>query len=220
MLARDAPNRRDRVIRLNCFKSERLIDEKTYRDGRWRTVVDRTRGLSELGYVYGQHDVTEIRSADRISRRFPAIAAELVALQPDIVVAGEPMIAAIKAATTSIPVVMTAAMDPVAEGLVQSLRRSGNNLTGLSRQFADVAGKLLELLKEIVPDPAALLVLTGRTSFPHRQRIAELALQHRLSSLFDLRPYVESGGLISYGADLVDTWRQRVRFVDKSPAGR
>jgi ABC-type uncharacterized transport system substrate-binding protein len=58
-------------------------------------------------------------------------------------------------------------------------------------------------------------VLTGQISFPNRQRIAELAVQNRLPAMFDLRPYADAGGLISYGADLADIWRQSARFVDQ-----
>ena len=61
----------------------------------------------------------------------------------------------------------------------------------------------------------ALLVLTGHHAYANRQRIAELATRHRLPSMFDLRPYVDAGGLVSYGADLVDIWRQPARFVDQ-----
>jgi len=61
----------------------------------------------------------------------------------------------------------------------------------------------------------ALLVLTGHHAYANRQRIAELATRHRLRSMFDLRPYVDAGGLVSYGANLVDIWRQSARFVDQ-----
>jgi putative ABC transport system substrate-binding protein len=60
-----------------------------------------------------------------------------------------------------------------------------------------------------------LLVLTGHIAFSNRQRITELATRYRLPAMFDLRPYVDAGGLISYGADLVDLWRQSARFIDK-----
>ena len=62
---------------------------------------------------------------------------------------------------------------------------------------------------------SALLVLTGHLAYANLQRITELATRYRLPAMFDLRPYVDAGGLISYGADLVDIWRQSARFVDK-----
>jgi putative ABC transport system substrate-binding protein len=61
----------------------------------------------------------------------------------------------------------------------------------------------------------ALLVLTGEIAFPHRQRIADLAAKSRLPAMYDLRPYVEAGGLITYSADLVEIWRRAADFVDK-----
>jgi putative ABC transport system substrate-binding protein len=225
------------------------------------------RGLGELGYVYGQHYVTEVRSVEGKMDRMPAVAAELAGLGVDVIVAAGPTLIALKAATATIPVVMSAGIDPVGDGLIQSLSRPGANFTGLSHQFADGAGKLLELLKELVPGAApvavlwdrgsrspweaaqaaaksrgwkllsleikeageieaafktatearagALLVFTGHFAYANRQRITELATRHRLPAMFDLRPYVDAGGLISYGADLVDIWRQSARFVDR-----
>ena len=61
----------------------------------------------------------------------------------------------------------------------------------------------------------ALLVLTGHIAFPHGARIAQLAVRNRLPAMYDLRPYVEAGGLISHGADLVEIWRQAAGFVDR-----
>ncbi len=225
------------------------------------------RGLGDLGYVYGQHYVTEVRGAEGKPGRYPVLVAELAASGVDVIVASGPALVGLKTATAMIPVVMSAAIDPVSDGLVQSLARPGTNFTGLSHQWPDTAGKLLELLKEVVPGGApvavlwdrgsrttweatqvaaksrgwkllsleikdaneieaalksaadaragALLVLTGQIAFPNRQRISELALQHRLPAMFDLRPYVDAGGLISYGADLADIWRQSARFIDK-----
>ena len=225
------------------------------------------RGLGELGYVHGQHYVTEARGAEGKPGRYPVVAAELAALGVDVIVGSGPALVALKAATVTIPVVMSAAIDPIADGLVQSLAHPGTNFTGLSHQFPDTAGKLLELLKELVPGAApvavlwdrgsrstweaarvagkargwklqsleikdaneietalksaadaragTLLVLTGHIAFPNRQRISELAVQNRLPAMFDMRPYVDAGGLISYGADLIDFWRQAARFVDK-----
>ena len=225
------------------------------------------RGLGDLGYVYGQHYVTEARGADGKPDRYPVLAAELAALGVDVIVSSGPALAGLKAATTTVPIVMSAAIDPVADGLVQSLSHPGTNFTGLSHQFPETAGKCLELLKEVAPGAApvavlwdrgsrstweavqvaarsrgwklqsleikdaseiapacksaadarsgGLLVLTGLISFPNRQRISELAVQNRLPAMFDMRPYVDSGGLVSYGADLVDIWRDAARFVDK-----
>jgi putative tryptophan/tyrosine transport system substrate-binding protein len=225
------------------------------------------RGLSELGYVYGQDYMTEVRGAEGKPDRYPVAAAELVQIGVDVIVAAGPSLPSVKQATTTIPVVMSASNDPVAEGLIKSLSHPGGNFTGLSHQFAETTGKMLELIKELVPGPASVAVLwdrgsrvqwlaveaaarsrgwsllsleikdagglesafkaavdarsgalfvpTGQVSFPNRKRIAELAARSRLPAIYDLRPYADAGGLISYGADLSDIWRQAARFVDK-----
>ena len=224
--------------------------------------------LGELGYVYGEHFVTEPRGSGGEAARFPALAAELVGLHVDVIVAaGGPPCAALKRATATIPIVMAAALDPIAEGLVQSLAHPRGNFTGLSHQMLESTGKRLELLKELVPgaapvavlwDPsiasswrtadaaararawkllslqirsaseiqlafkkatdaraASLLVLTGEIAYPHRQKIVDLAAASRLPAMYELRPFVEAGGLISYGADLNEIWRRAAGFVDK-----
>jgi putative ABC transport system substrate-binding protein len=225
------------------------------------------RGLAERGYVYGQDFVTEHRGAEGKPERYPVLASELARLKPDVIVAAGPALSALKQATATIPIVMAAAIDPIAEGLVHSLGHPGTNFTGLSHQFPETTGKRLELLKELVPGAAtvavlwdrgavlswqaadaaararrwkllsleirdaaeiegafraatnaragALLVLTGQIAFPHRKRIAELADRSRLPAMYDLRPYVEAGGLISHGADLLEIWHQAAGFVDK-----
>src|SRR5881397_1716084 len=97
------------------------------------------RGLRELGYVYGEHFVTEPRAEER-PERFAILTAELARLQVDVIVAAGPMLAALKQATSTIPVVMAAAVDPVGEGLVQSLGYPGGNFTGLSLQNVETRG--------------------------------------------------------------------------------
>ena len=111
------------------------------------------RGLRQLGYVYGEHFVTEPRGAEGRPERYPALAAELVRLQVDLIVlAGHtPATQAAKEATSTIPIVMAGAEDPVGQGLVQSLGHPGGNFTGLSLQAVETTGKRLELLKELVP---------------------------------------------------------------------
>ena len=122
------------------------------------------RGLRELGYVYGEHFVTEPRSAEGRPERLPSLAAELVRLQVDVIVAGGPAMSTLKQATSTIPIVMAGAIDPVGEGLVQSLGRPGGNITGMSLQLAETTGKRLELLKELVPSAAPVAVLWDRAS--------------------------------------------------------
>ena len=225
------------------------------------------RGLRELGYTYGEHFVTEPRGSEGKPERFPGLAAELVSLHVDVIVAAGPALGALKQATSTIPIVMAAHDDPVGQGYVQSLGRPGGNITGLSFQSVEVTGKRLELLSELVPGGApvaviwnksgvanwrvaeaaarergwkllsleirdadeierafraatearagAVLVFAASVLFPHRRRVAELAAKSRLPTMFDLRPYVEAGGLISYSADLTDIWRRAAAYVDK-----
>jgi putative ABC transport system substrate-binding protein len=120
------------------------------------------RGLRERGYVYGEHFVTETRSAEGKVERLPSLAAELVRLKVDVIVGGGPALRALKQATSTIPVVMVGAAAPVSQGLVQSLGRPGGNFTGLSFQLTETTGKRLELLKELAPGPAPVAILWDR----------------------------------------------------------
>src|SRR6185503_9554896 len=109
-------------------------------------------GLREFGYIDGQNMQIEYRSAEGKLDRLPALAAELVDLKVDIIVASEtPAVQAAKRATTEIPIVMAPSGDPVGTGLISSLSRPGGNVTGLSAATAELAGKSLELIREILP---------------------------------------------------------------------
>jgi ABC-type uncharacterized transport system substrate-binding protein len=225
------------------------------------------RGLRELGYVYGEHFVTEPRGAEDRPERYPDLAAELVRLQVDVIVAPGPPLPALKRATSTIPVVMAGAVDPVGQRLVRSLGRPGENFTGLSSQSAETTGKRLELLKELAPGGASVAVLWDRSTlrswqeaetaaqergwkllslelreaaeiegafkaataaragailvaaaallFNRARRVVELAVRSRLPAMYTVRPYVEAGGLISYGADIADIYWRAAGFVDK-----
>lgn len=118
-------------------------------------LIDAFRqGLHDLGYVEGQNIVLELRSAEGRPDRFPALAAELVALKLDVIVAGAtPAVSALKQATQTIHT------DPVGAGIVASLARLGGNATGLSHFSQDLAGKRVQLLKEIVPRMSRIAVL-------------------------------------------------------------
>ncbi|HET8533396.1 MAG TPA: ABC transporter substrate-binding protein [Methylomirabilota bacterium] len=224
-------------------------------------------GLRELGYVYGEHFVTEARGVDARPERFPGLVAELLRLGVDVVVAPGPALPALKSASSTVPVVMAASVDPVAQGFAQSLGRPGGTFTGLSFQSVEMAGKRLELLKELVPGAAPVAVIWNRSSvlnwqaaeavgreqrwkvipleiqdadgieeafrkassaragailvfaagvlYPHARRVAELAARSRLPAMYELRQYVEAGGLMCYGADINDIWRRAAVFVDK-----
>ena len=110
------------------------------------------QGLRELGYVEGKNIVIEWRSYEGRANLRPALAAELVRLKVDIIVAaGSGDIQAAKEATVTIPIVMLAGGDAVASGFVASLAQPGGNITGLSTLRPELSGKRLELLKETVP---------------------------------------------------------------------
>ena len=108
--------------------------------------------LGELGWIQGQTVAIDYHWAESRSERFPAIADDLVRLRVDIIVATSiAAVLACKQATTVIPIVFPLAGDPLSTGLVASLARPGGNVTGLSNQGADLAGKRLEVLREVDP---------------------------------------------------------------------
>ena len=120
------------------------------------------QGLRDLGYVEGRNLVIEYRDAEGKAERLPALAAELVALQVDVIVtaAGSTSVPlAAKQATRILPIVFASAADPVASGLVTSLARPGGNVTGLSSLNAELVGKRLELLTQAVPGVGQVAVL-------------------------------------------------------------
>jgi putative tryptophan/tyrosine transport system substrate-binding protein len=122
-------------------------------------------GLRALGYEEGRNIVIEYRWAEGEYERFPALIAELVASNVDVIVtAGTPASLAVKKATTTIPLVMVAVGDPVATGLVASLARPGGNITGLTSISSEMEGKRLELLREVVPKVSHIAVLWNAAS--------------------------------------------------------
>jgi putative ABC transport system substrate-binding protein len=135
------------------------------------------QGLRELGYVEGKNIAIEYRSADGKLDRLPALASELVNLKVDIIVTGGPApTRAAKAATVTIPIVMAQGSDPVGNGFVSSLARPGGNITGLSSFAAELSGKRLELLKEIIPKLSRVAVLGTSTNPSHAQALKETEL--------------------------------------------
>jgi putative tryptophan/tyrosine transport system substrate-binding protein len=117
------------------------------------------KGLAELGYTEGKNIAIEYRSADGQLERLPDLAAEVVRLKVDVVLAlGLPAASAAKQVTTTIPIVMTGG-DPVRAGIVASLARPGGNVTGLSDSTVDVSTKRLELLKEVIPKLSRVAIL-------------------------------------------------------------
>jgi ABC-type uncharacterized transport system substrate-binding protein len=136
------------------------------------------QGLAALGYVEGKNIVIEYRYADGKIERLPELAAELVALKVDVIVALNPPSAwAAKNATKTIPIVMRSTDDPVTTGLVASLARPGGNVTGLTSMATDLIGKRLEILKEAVSRTSRVAVLRNPTASdaPLKWREAETA---------------------------------------------
>jgi putative ABC transport system substrate-binding protein len=118
------------------------------------------QGLRDLGYVEGQNITIESRWADGRYERLPDLAAELVRLKPDLIVAaGTPAALAAKQATTTIPIVMAGAADPVRLKLLASLARPGGNITGVTNVAIELAGKRVGLLKEMLPKVSRVAIL-------------------------------------------------------------
>jgi putative ABC transport system substrate-binding protein len=120
------------------------------------------QGLRELGRVEGKTVVIEYRYAEGRNDRLPELIAELIRLKVDVIVTAvtsDTLVA--KSATREIPIVMAAAGDPVATGLVESLARPGGNITGLSQMNPELTGKRLELLKEIIPELSSVAVVSN-----------------------------------------------------------
>jgi putative ABC transport system substrate-binding protein len=127
-----------------------------YRDSRIEAF---RQGLRELGYVEGKNIIIEYRYAEGNSERLPELVRELIDLKVDIIfVMGTPAVRAAKNATATLPIVTTSS-DPVRLGLVGGLARPGENITGLTTFTSELAGKRLELLKEIVPQVSRVAVL-------------------------------------------------------------
>ena len=228
-------------------------------------------GLRERGWIEGENILIEFREAEGNSARLPELAADLVRRKVDLIVTrGSLFTGAVKAATSSIPIVFIAHADPVGTGHVASLARPGGNITGMAILQTELGAKGLELLRSVVPavtriailwhpgtpsaapglkaleEPArrlqlelqpvgarsaaelegafaamararaqGVLVLATPIFFGERQRLGELAIAHRLPTMFQVREYAEAGGLMSYGADFADLYRRGASHVDK-----
>jgi putative tryptophan/tyrosine transport system substrate-binding protein len=124
-------------------------------------IVAFVRRLRELGWIEGRTIAIEYRWAEGRNERYADIAAEFVRLKVDVIVTSGGAVLAAKQATSLIPIVFAAAADPVGGGFVASLVQPGGNVTGLSAQSTDLAGKRLELLREIVPSLRQLAIMAN-----------------------------------------------------------
>ena len=115
--------------------------------------------LRDFGWIEGRTIAVEYRWAEGRDERFVEIAAEFVQLKVDVIVTSGTALLAVKQATSVIPIVFAVANDPVGSGFVASLSRPGGNITGLSLQSTDLAGKRLELFREVVPDLRRLAIM-------------------------------------------------------------
>jgi ABC-type uncharacterized transport system substrate-binding protein len=119
------------------------------------------KGMRAFGYVEGQNLLFEYRSADGRNERFPDLVAELVRLRVDLIVTrSTPAVISVKAATTTIPTVMAATANPVADGIVASLARPGGNITGLSSFHSELSTKRLERLRDLIPRIARIATIS------------------------------------------------------------
>ncbi|MEP7297071.1 MAG: ABC transporter substrate-binding protein [Burkholderiales bacterium] len=228
--------------------------------------------LRALGWVEGRNMVIEYRWAEGQVARLPELAAELVRLKVDLIVAPAASAAlAAKQATSTVPIVMIFPIDPVASGLIASLSRPGGNVTGTaSATGAELSGKQLQVLKEVVPQAARMAflhnpddaseksqaaildaagrsmglrlrpvlargpdeldaafasmakemdeaVIVGRAAIftVHAAKVAELALQSRLPSMYAFRESVQAGGLLSYAVNQPAFIGRAATYVDK-----
>src|SRR5215469_5964122 len=234
-------------------------EEDAFRVGAFRL------GLNSGGYVEGQNVAIEYRWAEGQDDRFPALAADLVRRNVDLIAAmgaGNAARAA-KAASSTVPIVFAIGFDPVKYGLVTSFNRPSGNLTGISILTTVIVEKHAELLHEMVPDAGlvgflvhpdsvvaeddtktmqfaagvlgqrvlvakastqseletafvmlaqqhvgGLVVSTNQHFTNQRAQIVELAARHALPAIYPSRPFAAAGGLLSYGPDLSDAYRQ------------
>ena len=154
-LSRSTQAQESRIPRL-CFLT---FDPGTAQSppARFQAFFDR---LSELGYIHGQTLSLDLLSADGHAELYPALVAECIRRNPDVIaVTTTPGAQALKRATSVIPIVMVALGDPVGTGLVDSLARPGANITGMSQMTSALAAKRLQLLKEAVPRLSTVLLL-------------------------------------------------------------
>lgn len=234
--------------------------------------------LRELGYVLGQNYVIEYRNAQGNRKRLPALAAELVQLEVDVIVTSPapPAIRAAQEVTRTIPIIMAGVtLDPVTAGFVKSLARPGGNITGLAERQFEVNGKRLEILKDAFPQTSRVVLLVPRPpeavskatltmwenpvattkqglgieirtvvarprdrvdavftqiseerpdallvpgiSFTERRmaQIIAFTATRRLPTIYARTRFADAGGLMSYGVNDVDLFRNTATYVDK-----
>jgi putative ABC transport system substrate-binding protein len=168
--------------------------------------------LRELGYVEGQNIIIERRYAEGRAERFQKFAAEMVRLKADLIITiTTPAALAAKNATTTIPIVIPTAIDPVGTGLIASLAHPG----GQSHEVQGPKDFEVAFAKIAEERPDALFVLDDALTIAYRKEIADFAMQKRLPSVFAAKDRVEAGGLMSYGPRYSEMMRRAASLVDK-----
>jgi ABC-type uncharacterized transport system substrate-binding protein len=186
-------------------------------------------GLAEAGFVEGQNLVIAFRWADGRYDRLPALAAELVELRVAVLftAGGPPAAIAAKAATSTIPIVFSAASDPVALGLVASINRPGGNVTGMGMLITEYAAKSAQLLKEMVPaapmiaylvNPSAGAVteiyskvaVTAASALGIQVHVLNASTEHDLDEAFASLVRLGAGGLVVQGEPFFFSQRDRI----------
>jgi putative ABC transport system substrate-binding protein len=186
------------------------------------------QGLSEAGYVVGQKVAIDYRWAEGRYDALPALAGELVGLRVAAILAagGSPSALAAKAATSTIPIVFSAADDPVGLGLVASLNRPGGNMTGMSVFNAALAAKRFEILRELVPSTQLAAYLTNPANPSTRSEVQGIkaaaeasgvqlqilpaSTDDELEAAFTALPAAHAGGLIVAGEPFIDSRREKI----------
>src|SRR5262245_21643170 len=140
--------------------------------GQWVAAFEQR--LSELGWIEGRTVLIQVRWAEGRFERFAEIAAEFVRLKVDVIVTAGPPVFAAKQATSVIPIVFATVADPLNTGLVASLARPGGNVTGLSHTSPELAGKRLELLREVIPDLRQLAIIANADYPPSMRELDEV----------------------------------------------
>jgi putative ABC transport system substrate-binding protein len=183
------------------------------------------RELETLGYVDGKTAAIEYRNAEGKFDRLPQLAAELVRGNPEIIFSyGGEQAPIVKKATGSIPIVVVVSNDPVASGLVASLARPGGNITGVTYVHDQLAGKTIELLKEVAPQVSRVAILWSPNhtdpEFRETERAArglriplqslEIREGHDFERAFQSATRERAEGLIVVGARIIVQYRQRI----------
>lgn len=170
-------------------------------------------GLTDRGYIIGQNVAIEYRWAESRTDSLPALAAELVELGVDVILAaaGTPPVLAAKAATATIPIVFPNVGDPVGQGLVASLARPGGNLTGISILFPDLTAKRIELLAELVPKDRVIGLIVNPANPTNEVTIGDAPTAARAKGLRLSIQYVSNDDEID--AAFAEFARQRIRAL-------